>query len=95
VSGKVKAKQVKEAPRPEHRKLAAVKDKSQTCGEFLDWLEEQGIFLCTHQAGHNWPTHYNENRTEMLARFFEIDLKELEREKVNLLDEIRAANGLK
>ncbi len=31
---------------PEHDKVHAVKDRSQACGEFLDWLGSKGIFLC-------------------------------------------------
>src|SRR5690348_13372218 len=31
---------------PEHEKLAKISDKSQACGEFLDWLrQEKGYFL--------------------------------------------------
>lgn len=33
---------------PEHDKLAKVKDKSQTCGQFLDWLESDGRILCKY-----------------------------------------------
>jgi hypothetical protein len=32
-------------PYPEHTKLSSIKDKSQACGEFIDWLESKGIFL--------------------------------------------------
>lgn len=30
---------------PEHDKLAAVKDETQAAGEFIEWLNGQGIFL--------------------------------------------------
>ena len=31
---------------PEHEKLRAVKDRSQTIGEFVEWLEDQGTVHC-------------------------------------------------
>lgn len=31
---------------PEHEKLHKVKDRSQTCGLFIDWLAGQGYHLC-------------------------------------------------
>lgn len=30
---------------PEHEKLAKIADQSQTCGEFLEWLQGQGLHL--------------------------------------------------
>lgn len=36
-----------EHPYPEHQKLKAIKDRSQACGAFLDWLREaKGFVLC-------------------------------------------------
>lgn len=35
---------------PEHEKLEAVKDESQTIGEFLEWLlSEHGVTLCRYE----------------------------------------------
>ncbi len=62
---------------PECDKLYKVKDESQTIGEFLDWLqEEHEIFLPF-------------SITDLLAEYFEIDLKEVERERRAILDELR------
>ncbi len=70
----------------EHAKLNRVKDKSQAIGEFLDWLSEQrGIALCKYDPAHPpyWPIH---KRTEqLLAEFFQIDLKKIEDEKRAML----------
>lgn len=33
---------------PEHEKLAAVKDRSQTIGEFLDWYQSEGGGVLAH-----------------------------------------------
>ena len=32
---------------PEHEKLRAVRDKSQACGEFVEWLEGRSIVLAS------------------------------------------------
>lgn len=34
----------------EHIKLHAIADKSQACGEFMDWLAEQGWTLCEYHS---------------------------------------------
>lgn len=34
---------------PEHDKLSAIHEKSQAIGEFLEWLEGQGVKLCRYQ----------------------------------------------
>lgn len=79
---------------PEHQKLIAVKDESQTVGEFIEWLGEQGIYLCSI------PPYYqstyvpvSEGIVNMLARFFEIDLDKIEQEKRAILEELRAMNS--
>lgn len=65
---------------PEHAKLHAVKDKSQACGEFLRWLvEEKREFEQTGFTG----------LQDLLAEFFEIDQNRLEREKQQMLEELR------
>jgi len=73
---------------PEHRKLREIKDKSQCIGEFIEWLNEEGMTVCEWSPGNidNWnPTSTSTNR--LLARFFEIDLDKLEEEKLAMLDE--------
>jgi hypothetical protein len=74
---------------PEHEKLHLISDKSQTIGEFLEWLPTQGITLCTF--------HYNTEQycpamqtiTTLLAKFFDIDLDKIETEKRAMLDNLR------
>lgn len=79
-------------PYPEHSKLAAISDKSQTCGEFVDWLEQHDIYLCrpdrTHP--HYWPIH--DSITTLLAAFFGIDLATIEAEKRQMIEAMREAN---
>ncbi len=85
---------------PEHNKLDKVRDKSQAIGEFIEWLREtKKVHLCkwnTYEEP-NWdekePDGYLDYVTtpieELLAEFFEVDLKKLEQEKQAILDEIQ------
>lgn len=73
---------------PECKKLLAIKDKSQTIGEFLDWLTtEKGYSICrsfnTDFISVSLPIH------SLLAEFFDIDLKEVEKEQQQILEEHR------
>jgi hypothetical protein len=77
---------------PEHDKLAAVQRKSQAIGEFLDWLNEQGILMAKYGLDADdpdtlYPTH--EGITPVLARYFDIDLNLIETEKQAMLASIR------
>jgi hypothetical protein len=73
---------------PECERLAEVAPKSQVIGEFLDWLANKGIALGTWDGDMYLRVHsYVPN--ELLAEFFEIDLKLVERERAQLLSTIR------
>lgn len=78
---------------PEHDKLAKISDQSQTCGEFVDWLQGCGLHLCEGEddEGRFWPSH--RPITELLAGFFDIDQKKIDAEKEAMLDVLRAANA--
>ncbi|QGZ16778.1 hypothetical protein PBI_DEWDROP_131 [Microbacterium phage Dewdrop] len=84
---------------PEHEKLKAISGKSQEIGQFLEWMQSEkgyqvGIFGDA-DSGENpdrlYPTYLNIQ--ELLADYFEIDLKVIEQEKRAMLDSIRAANA--
>lgn len=91
---------------PEHEKLAKIKDQSQACGDFLEWLQaEKGFVLCHNE--HHDEDGYDEDENEdqegeylpapvskvrLLAEFFEIDLDKLEDEKQAMLEEQRKLN---
>ncbi len=92
---------------PELDKLHAVKDKSQACGEFVEWLKEHKIVLakihehtdhCYEDGDRVCGASKDELVLDMtrlekhLANFFEIDLDKVEAEKRALLDEIRKVN---
>jgi len=77
---------------PEHDKLHAVKDKSQLCGEFLEWLQGKYVFAeyCTTDPEHEgelWPARVSVEK--LLAEFFNINTKKLEDEKRQILEECR------
>jgi hypothetical protein len=115
---------------PEHDKLHAIKDESQACGEFIDWLRSQGMHLCyphkhtkscwergtveppvdgKHRSYSldEWHRKYTDETwidcgteeekmlfvttpvTKLLADFFGINLTKLEKEKEQMLDDIR------
>ena len=64
---------------PEHIKLDEVKEQSQVCGEFYEWLEKKHII----RPRNSKPIE------RLLAEFFEIDLDKLEREKRDMLEDLR------
>lgn len=77
---------------PEIDKIAKVQPISQGIGEFLTWLQEQGIVLAAYHSVHDRLIPYHEGVEALLARYFEIDLDKIESEKQAILAEIRQAN---
>lgn len=78
---------------PEHEKLAVIQGKSQTIGEFLNWMPEEGYHIGVYVQDPEWldeqflPTNFSIN--ELLAKYFEIDLDKIEDEKRQMLKSIR------
>jgi len=79
---------------PEHARMHAVKRKSQTIGEFLEWLAERGEHICWAEDCANGVDYLPVRRSieRTLALHFEIDLAAIGREKDAMLEEMRAAN---
>lgn len=91
-------------PTPELDKMLAVKDKSQVIGEFLDWLRNEGVLLTTCHS-HTAECEDDEGRIcglndyeheeltlsieQLLAKYFEINLRTIERERAMLLEHTR------
>lgn len=73
----------------EHEKLKKIADKSQTVGEFLEWLQgEKGVTLAEYNRNDNlYPVRFSIQ--DLLAEFFEIDQNRLETEKQHMLEELR------
>lgn len=76
---------------PEHVKLAAVSDKSQVIGEFLEAMGLRGYRLAEYIQGSEEEGMFPLRQTtqDILAEFFEIDRVVLEREKQAILAEFR------
>lgn len=83
---------------PEHDKLAAIKAESQLLGEFLSWLDERGIRLShynplgSRRAGDDGLVEIGRSREELLAEYFEIDLRKLDDEKRDMLEQQQRLN---
>lgn len=79
---------------PEHDKLKAAKgprgDDTQLVGEFLAWLDDQGVRLARYNDSDEL-YEINEKR-KLLSEFFEVDDDTLSDEKDLLLDYQRAFN---
>ena len=77
----------------EHEKLKEIQKETQLCGEFLEWLMSKYTFCeyNRHRSDDNQvlvPAGYI-NKQKLLAEFYDIDLDEIEREKRQMLDELR------
>jgi len=70
---------------PESEKLAAVAPFSQKIGEFIEWLSEKDMLIgkwCNNGIRVDVARF---NKQELLAEFFEIDLKKVEKEREQML----------
>jgi len=89
---------------PELDKLRAIQDKSQTMGEFLDSLSNQGLYLCekapdsygmrtVDEMGDEWDSYIPTMIPveKLLAGFFGIDLQKVEDEKRAILASIQSS----
>jgi hypothetical protein len=94
---------------PECEKMKAVHEKSQTIGEFLEWLQNEKGVLFSERHHHDdgcyddpedsdWATcGYTENSLaplninieKVLAEYYDIDLKKVDAEKDQMLNELR------
>lgn len=84
-------------------KLIEVNEKSQAIGEFLEWLQGQGVVLARHhehdedcprrcaREALDWWSYGSIE--QLLAKYFEIDLNEVERERRRILKTLRAAQS--
>lgn len=83
---------------PQSEKLLEVKDQSQLIGEFLSWLNSEGYEIA------EWDENDDELTSEympeilypvslsiekLLAKYFDIDLFELENERRQMIEELQ------
>ncbi len=79
---------------PECEKMKAVNDKSQSIGEFLEWLaSEKRVYLATYLETEEVDADklclWHQSKESLLAEFFKIDLKKVEDERRAMLEKIR------
>jgi hypothetical protein len=72
---------------PEHEKMLKIRNQSQAIGEFLEWLENEGIVLAEWEGDKLWPSR--ESISHFLASYFGINPLQLELEKRRMLETIR------
>lgn len=79
---------------PEHEKVKEIRHKSQAVHDFLEWLEDTKKFRLAEDFGH--PCGYlvsaNYRHDDLIAEFFEIDLKKFNKEKDQMVDEMGRHN---
>lgn len=84
--------------RPEHQKVKAIQAHSQQIHEFVHWLNDKGIILAQEtndsEAEETYYPVYTK-LTDLVAEFFEIDLNQLEKEKLDMIEEMREHNSRK
>ena len=78
---------------PEHEKLKKIQKESEACGSFLDWLTgEKGIVLSEYSEDDKlYPAHIG--IAKLLGEYFNIDQNKLEKEKLQMLENIREMNA--
>ena len=74
---------------PEHQKIHAVKDQSQSIGDFMEWLEEKGIVFAHYDGGDFLAEYPFQTKEKWLAEFFDIDLDKIEEEKLAMIEELK------
>jgi hypothetical protein len=68
---------------PQLARMQEVQEASQAIGEFLEWLSEQRIDLCSviPGSGHDRWAPITDGAEKLLARYFDVDLNAVERER--------------
>lgn len=78
---------------PQLALMAAVQSQSQSIGEFIEWLGENGMVICKPDNGLRGTRFFPilESTEQLLARHFEVDLNAVERERRQALSEFTQA----
>ena len=76
---------------PELDKLRSVKDESQKIGNFIEWLHENKFEIREWKNGRHFSIAGSIE--SLLARYYEIDLAKVDKEKQAILDQLAASNG--
>lgn len=79
---------MKKTKTPELDKMLAIQGKSQTVGEFLEWLGQESLLICECDEGKLYATR--STTEQLLADFFEIDLNKCEQERQQILADLKS-----
>lgn len=76
-------------------KLSESSDERRTINDFVEWLQQKGIWLCDREEGSNFAEYrpIAKRSDELVMEYLEIDTKKLEEERRAILAEQRRANG--
>lgn len=79
---------------PQLAAMVRVQSSSQVIGEFLDWLSENGLTVCERSEGLRGTQFVpaREDAQALLARYWGIDLVELEGERRAVLAQARQSS---
>lgn len=78
----------------EHEKLSKVQKDSQVIGEFIEWMQsEQCYTVCELVDDDSQFVPVRFNIQDILAKYFKINLNNLEKEKRHMLTYMRGANN--
>ena len=80
---------------PAHEQMARFQDQTQLIGEFLEWLgNTKNLHICNLE--NSWSGHeffpITGSTENLMAEFYGIDLKEVEKEKNDMLKDIKDMN---
>jgi hypothetical protein len=81
---------------PQLALMESVQVSSQAIGEFIDWLGENGMVICTSERGLRGSQFYPvlDSTEKLLARHFEVDLNVAERERRHVLAECQNSQAV-
>ena len=75
---------------PEIDKMKAIAGESQKIGNFIEWLNQNQMEIVVIKHGKRWSV--TGSIETMLAKYFEIDLIKVDKEKQMILDELHKSN---
>lgn len=96
LKGEIKTSEEAEKQYPEHDKMHLVKERSQSIGEFLEWLQAEQKIVFGEYTNENPDTLFPAiqiSTEKQLALYFDIDLNKIEEEKFQMLTTLREDNS--
>jgi hypothetical protein len=81
---------------PQLSVMVSVQGQSQAIGDFIEWLGENGMVICTSSEGLRGTNFCPvlESTEKLLARHFGVDLDAVERERRQMLAEFSRTQAL-